>query len=219
MMEANILEDGHLKADKLLYAARAKLDNLGAIKSHSEIVNDPKRIQRMIERLQVHEMEGDVQLAQKKEKERLATKEVERLSPVLEGAIELYVNGDHGRRLEKKMIKAILHFAFGATPRRSNAKKEEMLDQLKMLDREETENKIQQALGKVSECESSISEIVDQDNDEELLNEIVAEDQERRDVEIAQKESSGESTLNKTAIMPECVDKERVCKRGAISGG
>ena len=101
MMEANILEDGHLKADKLLYAARAKLDNLVAIKSHSEIVNDPKRIQQMIERLQVHEMEGDVQLVQKKEKERSATMEVERLSPVLEDAIELYVNGDHGRRLEK----------------------------------------------------------------------------------------------------------------------
>ena len=85
------------------------------------------------------------------------------------------------------MIKAILHFAFGATPRRSNAKKEEMLDQLKMLDREDTENRIQQALGKVSEYDSSISEIVDQDNDEELLNEIVAEDQERHEVEIAQK--------------------------------
>ena len=108
------------------------------------------------------------------------------------------------------MIKAIIHFAFGATPCRSNAKKEEMLDQLKMIDREDTENRIQQALGKVSEYDSSISEIVDQDNDEELLNEIVAEDQERRDVEIAQKEGSGESTLNKTAIMPECVDKERV---------
>ena len=79
-----------------------------------------------------------------------------------------------------------------------------------MLDQQETENRIQQVLGRVSECDSSISEIVDQDNDEELLNEIVAEDQERRDVEIAQKESSGESTLNKTAIMPECVDKERV---------
>ena len=82
------------------------------------------------------------------------------------------------------MIKAILHFAFGATPRRSNAKKEEMLDQLKMLDRQDTENRIQQALGKVLECDLSISEIVDQDSDEELLNEIVTKDQERRDVEI-----------------------------------
>ena len=71
MMEANILEDGHLKADNPLYAARAKLDNLGSIRSHSEIVNGPKRIQRMVERLQVHAMEGDVQLAQKKEKETL----------------------------------------------------------------------------------------------------------------------------------------------------
>ena len=51
MMEANILADGHLKADKLLYAARAKLDNLGAIKAHSCIVNDPTRIKRMQEQL------------------------------------------------------------------------------------------------------------------------------------------------------------------------
>ena len=95
MMEANILEDGHLKADNLLYAARAKLDNLGSIRSHSEIVNDPKRIQRMIERLQVHAMEGDVQLAQKKEKESLAAKEVEGLRPILKNAIELYLSGGH----------------------------------------------------------------------------------------------------------------------------
>ena len=40
-MEANILADGHLKADKLLYAVMAKLDDLGAIKAHACIVNDP----------------------------------------------------------------------------------------------------------------------------------------------------------------------------------
>ena len=56
MMEANIIADGHLTADKLLYAARAKLDNLGSIKAHSCIVNDPTRIKRMQEQLQVHDM-------------------------------------------------------------------------------------------------------------------------------------------------------------------
>ena len=64
VMEANILADGHLKAEKLLYAARAKLDNLGDIKAHSYIVNDPPQIKRMRVRLQVHDMEGDVQQAQ-----------------------------------------------------------------------------------------------------------------------------------------------------------
>ena len=129
-MEANILADGHLKADKLLYAARAKLDNLGAIKAHSCIVNNPTWIKRMQERLQVHEMEGDVQLAQQKERERRAAKEVDSLRPELKEA----VNGNHGRRLEKKLIRAILLVVFKETPHRSNAKKEEMLNQLKLLD-------------------------------------------------------------------------------------
>ena len=133
-MEANILADGHLKVDKLLYAARAILDHLGAIKVHSCIVNDPTQIKRMQERLQVHEMEGDIQLAQQKERERRAAKEVDSLRLVLEEAIELYVNGNHGRRLEKKLIWAILLLVFEETPHRSNAKKEEMLNQLKLLD-------------------------------------------------------------------------------------
>ena len=127
-MEANILADGHLKADRLLYAARAKLDNLGAVKAWSCIVNDPTRIKRMEERLQVHEMEGDVQLAQQKEREGRAAKDVDTLRPVLKEAIELYVNGNHGRRLEKKLIRAILLLVFEETPHRSNAKKEEILN-------------------------------------------------------------------------------------------
>ena len=143
VMEANILADGHLKADRLLYAARAKLDTLGAVKAWSCIVNNPTRIKRTQERLQVHEMEGDVQLAQQKEREGRAAKDVDTLRPVLKEAIELYVNGNHGRRLEKKLIRAILLLVFEETPHRSNAKKEEMLNQLKLLDRNDTENKIQ----------------------------------------------------------------------------
>ena len=68
MMKADILEDGLFKADILLYTARAKLDNFGSIGYHFEFVSDPKRIQRMIERLQVHVMEGNVQLVQKKKR-------------------------------------------------------------------------------------------------------------------------------------------------------
>ena len=42
------------------------------------------------------------------------------------------------------------------------------------------------------------------------MNEIVAEDRGSQSVKNERKERSGESTLNKTAIMPECVNKERV---------
>ena len=45
-----------------------------------------------------------------------------------------------------------------------------MLNQLKMLEQKDTENRIQQVLGKASECDSSISESVDQDSNKELLN-------------------------------------------------
>ena len=50
-LEASIMEDGYGKNKNLLYAARAKLDNISAIKSHSCIVNDQKRLKRMIEKL------------------------------------------------------------------------------------------------------------------------------------------------------------------------
>ena len=179
MMEANILADGHLKADKLLYAARAKLDNLGSIKAHSCIVNDPTRIKRMQERLQVHEMEGDIQLAQQRERERRAAKEVDSLRPVLKEAIELYVNGNHGRRLEKKLIRAILLLVFEETPHRSNAKKEEMLNQLKLLDRNDTEHKIQKARleeeyvspnDELADSNSLFNGVVDNDERDERRN-------------------------------------------------
>ena len=64
---------------------------------------------------------------------------------MLKEAIELYVNGNHGRRLENKSIRAFLLLVFEETPHRSNAKKEEILNQLKLLDLNDTEHKIQKA--------------------------------------------------------------------------
>ena len=51
---------------------------------------------------------------------------------------------------------------------------------------------------------------VNQDSNEGPLYEVVAEERGAQHVENEQKESSGESTLNKIAIMPQAVDKERV---------
>ena len=45
------------------------------------------------------------------------------------------------------------------------------------------------------------------------MHEVVAEERGAHHVEKEQKESSGESTLNKIAIMPQAVDKERVSDR------
>ena len=55
------------------------------------------------------------------------------------------MNGNHGRCLEMKLIRAVLLLVFEETPHSSNAKKEEMPNQLKLLDRNDTENKIQKA--------------------------------------------------------------------------
>ena len=135
---------------------------------------------------------------------------MEGLRPILKNAIELYLSGNHGRRLEKKMIKAILHFAFGEKPHRSNAKKEDMLDQLKMLEQKDTENRIQQALNKASGCNSSISESVGQDSHGEPLNEIVVEERGRQNGKNEQNDCNGESTVDTIAAVPEGVNKERV---------
>ena len=46
-----------------------------------------------------------------------------------------------------------------------------------------------------------------QDSHEEQLNESIVEEQGRQSVENEQKDSNGESTLNKIAIMPQGVDR------------
>ena len=145
-LKASIMEDGYGKNKNLLYAARAKLDNIGAIKSHSCIVNNPKRLKRTIEKLNLIASIGDAQIAQKREKEKLAAEEVDDLRPFLKKAVDIYTSGIHDRRLEKKFIKAILLFAFEMTPVKRNDKKDVWLDQLKTLDRDDTNNRITAAL-------------------------------------------------------------------------
>ena len=66
VMEAGILEDVNLKAGNLLYAARSKLDNIGAIKSHSYIANDSGKTDRMVQKLELYKSVGEIQLAEKR---------------------------------------------------------------------------------------------------------------------------------------------------------
>ena len=140
------MEDGYGKNKKLLHAARAKLENVVAIKSHSCIVNDPKYIKRMIEKLNLIVSIGDAQIAQKREKEMLTAAEVDDLRPFLKKATDLYTSGINDRHLEEKSIKAIQLFAFETTPVKRNDKKDVWLDQLKTLDRDDTNNRITAAL-------------------------------------------------------------------------
>ena len=61
-LETSIMEDGYGKKKNLLYADQAKLDNISAIKSRSCIVNDPKRLKIMIEKLNLIASVGDAQI-------------------------------------------------------------------------------------------------------------------------------------------------------------
>ena len=81
VMEAGILDNANLKAENLLYVARSKLDNIGAIKSQCCIANDAGRIDRMVQKLELFESVGEIQLSVKKEKEALAVKAVDELRP------------------------------------------------------------------------------------------------------------------------------------------
>ena len=83
-------------------------------------------------------------------------------------------------------------------------------DQLKLLEQNDTENIIQQALGKSLGYDLSISESVGQDSHGKLLDEILVEERGRNSVENEQKDSHGESVLNKIALVPEGLDKKNV---------
>ena len=84
-------------------------------------------------------------------------------------------------------------------------KKEEILDQLKMLEQKDTENRIQQALGKTPGCDLSISVSVGQDSHGEQLYEIVVEERGRDSVKNEKEDSDGESALNKLAVQLDCL--------------
>ena len=112
---------GH--AGHLLYAARSKLDNVGAIKSQLCIVNNSKRLERIVERLETVASVGEVQLRQSRKRDQAAAKEIEKLGPLLHSAIELYTSGKHGRALTKPKIRDILLFTFEATPTRMQGKR------------------------------------------------------------------------------------------------
>ena len=153
VLESSIMDN--IPENKLLYAARSKLDNVGAIKSHSAIVNDPVRIERIKEKYEAIASVGDIQLRQHQVKIAIKEKEREDLRPLLVSAIKLYRGGDHGRLLTKPKIRSILYFAFGISPDKKGGKKEEWLQQLKNVDTSDTLNRVDLTLSAFSSSPSS----------------------------------------------------------------
>ena len=69
VLESNVLKSVGNGGNKL-YAARARLDNLGSVKSHCCFVNNPERLDRMRKRLQAVESLGEIEQSQKIAKRR-----------------------------------------------------------------------------------------------------------------------------------------------------
>ena len=136
----------------LYYAARSRLNNLGAINHHACIANDPGRMERMRSRTELAASIGDLQRIQRRLVEEKAAKELENLRPLFPKAVRMYRSGERGNKFTKDMIRAILLFAFKEAPAKKSGRKEEWIRQLNDLDKGDMNGCIDQALVHMSTC-------------------------------------------------------------------
>ena len=101
-----------------LCAARARLDNLGCVKSHCCFVNDPERLDRLKKHLQAASSLGDIEQAQKIIERRKRDEEECTLRSLFQQAVSVFRNGEHGSKFTKKHIKSIMLIAFGTSPKK-----------------------------------------------------------------------------------------------------
>ena len=71
----------------LKQAAQARLDNLGQIKSHSCFVNDPKRLKRIQDRMQLAKSMGQVKVVQDEAAKQKADNEMDKLTSLVAPSI------------------------------------------------------------------------------------------------------------------------------------
>ena len=100
------------------YAARARLNNLGCVKSHCCFVNNLERLDRLKKRLQAAASLGDIEQAQKIAKTRKRDEEEYTLRPLVRQAVSMFRNGEHGSKFTKKRIKSIMLIAFETSPKK-----------------------------------------------------------------------------------------------------
>ena len=106
-------------------AAQVRLDNLGLIKRHALFVNNPQRLERHRERLEMMRSLGLVQEMATQEAEEIRAAEKVALAHVLGAAIKMYqAEGTGKRTFQKKPARAILVSVFDVSPKKSLAKKE-----------------------------------------------------------------------------------------------
>ena len=71
----------------LKQAAQARLDNLGQVKSHSCFVNDPKRLKRILDRMQLARSMGQVKAVQDEAAKQKVDDELDKLTSLVAPAI------------------------------------------------------------------------------------------------------------------------------------
>ena len=109
-------------------AAKVRLENLGLVKRHGFFINNPKRLERHRERLEMTRSLGLVQAMERQEAEESREAEKLALAPVVGDAIKMYSEGKSGGRgFQKKHARAILVSVFGVCPKKSLSKGELMI--------------------------------------------------------------------------------------------
>ena len=126
VLEGNIMKDVG-DGVKLKQAARARIENLGRVKSHSCFVNDPEHLNNTNQRTRLALSVGMVDEIQKLEIKNKTEGDKEGLYPVLQAAIEMYKRGETSKRdFTIKHTKEIFLLAFDVTPK--SGKKAELAD-------------------------------------------------------------------------------------------
>ena len=132
-MQGNLMEDVH-EGVPLEKAAQVRLDNLAQIKSRTQFINDPERLQRLKHRLEMMKSIGAMEAAGKKEAAKKKDEENQKLEELLPDAIRMYVAGETEKRgFTKAHIRTILVFVYDVPTANSSdsLKKGDLMDTLK----------------------------------------------------------------------------------------
>ena len=100
VLKSNILNSVG-NGGNLLYAARARMDNTGAVKSHSCIVNYHRQLDRIAQRMEAEAYVGDIEERQRVEKEQSVSVVLDNTIPKFRDAGAMFRDGVYGPTFTK----------------------------------------------------------------------------------------------------------------------
>ena len=132
-MQGTLLEDvnGGVSLQK---AAQVRLDNLAQIKARCTFINDPARLGRLRDRLELQRSLGDIEDANRRETAQKKDQEKAELQDILPEAIRMHMAGlTEKRTFTKAHAKSILLLVFESSPAASR-RKTDLVDDLKAME-------------------------------------------------------------------------------------